>query len=1014
MPQEDSSLLFINSGMAPMKKFFLNLKTPPRRRIVTSQRCIRTGDLQRVGKTDRHGTFFEMLGNFSFGDYFKKEAIEWAWEFMTKVLKIPLKRLYVTVYEKDDETYNIWLNEIKLEKDHIKKLGKEDNFWEIGLGPCGPCSEIYFDRGEEFGCHQKECGPGCECDRFIEVWNLVFSQYEKKENEEYVELLQKNIDTGMGLERLATVMQGVKTIFEVDSVKKILQRVCEIAKIEYKKNEDDDVLIRIITDHIRSIVFLINDGVFPSNEGQGYVLRRLIRRAHKSGRMLNITNNFLADLVELFDDEEIIFSNLDYIKKVILKEEENFENILTNCEDKLIMIFNKLKEEQKSSVIDFKEFSKRFDDCFLKLQKNITNFFSELDQKFLELLEYGESDYDKHLNFLDEYFNQVKEINDVFGLLDEELKKSSIKDDLEDLKENVNEIKSFFCLDLTNLKKDYEKKLIEFKNLTKKTLESFIKQLKSFVDILKLGVKKDKDLASSGFVKMIFKIFDILNYKDFKALKRLEIPADTAFKLCDTYGMPFDVLQEMAEQNGFDVDEEGFLKLMQEQKEKSKKASHFKSKGWKENNSRLNSNYKTEFLGYFNLECIAKVEEVFEKEDFKFGLILDKTTIFAESGGQIADSGLILDPENRNVLARVENCENFGDGCFIHTINDASKIKLYDEVLVCVDEIKREKIARNHTTAHILHKILIMKFGEHVKQAGQFIDDFKIRFDFTHFEAVSKKDLKEIQNLVNDIILKALPVTVYEQDLKTAKEEGAIGLFDEKYHEIVRVVKIGDFSKELCAGTHVKNTKDIGVFKILSENSSGAGVRRIEAITSMEVLNYLNQVEESLTRVCDVFKVKKFDEIEVKAKDLTMKFKENKEQLSKMKLDLCESQFCGVFDSTKQSIGRFQAVVFDEELLDKKELRVFADCLKSRMKFVVALVFVEYDFKFNILVICGEESVKAGALANEIIQRLVKIVDGHGGGKKDFAMAGIHDFTKKKELTDLFYKILKEIGGEDK
>ncbi len=991
VPEEDFSLLFINSGMAPMKKWFLNFETPPSKRVVTAQRCIRTADIERVGKTDRHGTFFEMLGNFSFGDYFKKEAIFWAWEFVTKVLKIPKKKLYVTVYEKDFETFKIWEDEVKVLNSHIVTLGKEDNFWEIGVGPCGPCSEIYYDRGEKYGCGKKSCAPGCDCDRFIEFWNLVFSQYEKKEDGSYVELKQKNIDTGMGLERLATIMQNVNNIFEVDTIRKILEKVCFLADCEYGKDYEKDVLIRIITDHIRSIVFLIADGVLPSNEERGYVLRKLIRRAHVSGVKLNIKSAFLKELVELVAQENYaVTNNLKYIKNIIRNEEEAFENILKNSEAKALKLFEKLKRESTKKYEEIEDYFNDLKNCFKRFRDGVEIFFNELQQHI------------KNSNF--DGFN-VKKL--IFSEIEKDFVKISEIKNLICFEKEVSSIKLLFAL------------VDEFKNFETLREEDFNLFIEKYSELIKEIFQYFEDLLlkkrDEGLIKKTVKI---LGFEDnFKAGGNLKVPADEAFKLCDTFGLPFEVLKDMAVENGFYVDEEGFSKLMQQQKEKAKKTTSFKNNAWKEKFSSYFKLPATEFVGYDVLECeveiLAVVEDYFEDiGENEVALIFNKTPIYAVGGGQIADSGEIFLKGTEKCIGVIVNCEKLESGQYVHRVKFFEKpkhLKVGEVLTVKVDEIKRGKISKNHTAAHILQKALILELGDHLRQAGQLIDEKRIRFDFTHSKPLSEEELKNISDVINYIILKGVPVVVREMELKKAQEEGAIALFNEKYGSVVRVVEVLKFSKELCGGTHVKNTREIGAFKIMSETSVAAGVRRIEAITGFEVLKYAEKLEKILNSGCKALAVKNYDELEEKVKNLALNFKKAERDLSDCKIKLCKNEFLVRCKEKVKKVGEFYAVIFKEKDLNNKEFRIFADFVKNIKERIVVLIFAEIEKRFSFLVISSNEAVKCGAEADFIVKRLAEVVNKKGGGKKDFAMAGLENFNCSEKLKEEFSKILEEL-----
>ena len=1015
IPKGDNSLLFINSGMAPMKKWFLGQETPPKKRVVTVQKCIRTGDLKRVGITDRHGTFFEMLGNFSFGDYFKRQAIFWAYEFVVDVLKMPKEKLYVTVYEEDDEAYSIWEKEVLVPKDHIVRLGKEDNFWEIGSGPCGPCSELYFDRGEEHGCGKASCSVGCECDRYIEFWNLVFSQYDNKGNGQYEDLKQKNIDTGMGLERLACIFQGVDNLFEVDTVKKILEKVCDMAGVEYKKGKEKDVLIRIITDHIRSISYLICDGVIPSNEGRGYVLRRLIRRAHKSGKKLDIKGNFLMDLAKVVVEiDPQLEGKYQYIKEVLLNEEEAFEKILKASEEKAL----ELIKEVKNKAIKGFEKADEAGEVFLKsnaeilaLEEEISGFFNifkiELE-RFFSVVEEKEIDelYRGYFRSLEDliklklfrYLDMLKDLVEIFD------------DNLNDIffaEEAGEEILKFVAfenvknLDKNDLSAEKEKIKSVFKNCKKK-VERVLDFLKE-----KFNGYVDENISDEDVVLKLKKVFKHDVDEDV-VLKKPTISAEKAFKLCDTYGMPYDILKDMADENGVLIDEEGFLNLMEEQKKRAKAAASFKDSGWEEKESEFLNFAETEFRGYNELKIKTKVLGVFKEEEYLL-VVLEKTTIYPVGGGQVHDDGKILSVDTEEILGEILDCKKLATGQIIHKVKALKEIEKDMEVIVLVDENKREKIKKNHTAAHLLQKALILNLGEHIRQAGQLVDEKRLRFDFLHFKPLDKNDLKIVEDTVNTIILKGLDVNILEMDKEKAKQEGAIALFDEKYKDIVRVVDIAPFSKEFCGGTHVKNTKEIGVFKIISESSVGSGVRRIEAITSFEVLNMLKDLEERYFKIEQIFKVKTKDELEEKAKNCVSELKEKSQELKSLKLKFKKQEFLKELEEKGQNVNGLKVLVFCEDSLDSKELRLFSDCLKNEEENLVCLIFVSSNEKFNLLVVCGKEAVKKGLDAGAIVKKLAVLANGKGGGKKDFAMAGVENFNNKKEIEEEFFKILNQI-----
>ena len=1022
IPKGDNSLLFINSGMAPMKKWFLGKESPPKKRVVTVQRCIRTGDLKRVGITDRHGTFFEMLGNFSFGDYFKRQAIFWAYEFVVDVLKMPKEKLYVTVYEKDDEAYSIWEKEVLVPKDHIVKLGKEDNFWEIGSGPCGPCSELYFDRGEEHGCKRANCSVGCECDRYIEFWNLVFSQYNNKGDGQYEDLEQKNIDTGMGLERLACIFQGVDNLFEVDTVKKILEKVCDMAEVEYKKDKEKDVLIRIITDHVRSISYLICDGVIPSNEGRGYVLRRLIRRAHKSGKKLNIKGNFLKDLAQVVvETDPKLGGQLRYIEEVLLNEEEAFEKILKISEEKALDLIKEVKNKSERNLYESKDVFLKSSAEILALEEEISGFFNifkiELE-RFFSVVEEREINelYKGYFKSLEDliklklfkYLDMLKEFVEIFdGFF------NKILNDIFFAEEAGEEILKFISfenvksLNKDDIEKEKEKIKSVFKNCKKK-LEKVLYSLKE--NFNEYVSENGNDVKFSNVEDVVLKLKKIFNLDvDVDVCcKKAIISADKAFRLCDTYGMPYDILKDMAVENGVLVDEEGFLKLMEEQKKRAKEAANFKDSGWKEKENKFSQFVETKFVGYNELEIKTKILEVIREDEY-FLVVLEKTSIYPVGGGQVHDNGKIFSVDKEKILGEVVDCKKIETGQIIHKVKVLENIEKGMEVIVSVDEIRREKIKKNHTAAHLLQKALILNLGEHIRQAGQLVDEKRVRFDFLHFKPLDKNDLKRVEDCVNSIILKGIDVNIFEMNKEKAKQDGAIALFDEKYKDVVRVVDISNFSKEFCGGTHVKNTKEIGVFKIVSESSVGSGVRRIEAITSFEVLKMLENLEEKYYKIEQIFKVKTENELEEKAKNCVKELKEKSEILKSLKVKQKKQEFLKELKENGRDIKGLKVLVFYDDLLDSKELRLFSDCIKNEEKNLICLIFVFFNGKFNLSVICGEEAVSKGLNAGEIIKKLAVFANGKGGGKKDFAMAGVENFNNKEAIKEEFFKILSQI-----
>ncbi len=847
VPQGDNSLLLINSGMAPLKKFFLGQAVPPNKRVTTCQKCIRTPDIERVGKTARHGTYFEMLGNFSFGDYFKIEAIEWAWEFFTEVLEIPVEKLHVSVYEDDDEAYDLWTKHMNVAPDHMTRLGKEDNFWEHGSGPCGPCSEIYVDRGDENGCGSPDCKVGCECDRFVEVWNLVFSQFDSDGKGNYERMEHPNIDTGMGLERLACMMQNVNNLFEVDTVKNIMDKICEIAGVKYKEDENTDVSLRVITDHIRSTTFMVGDGMTPANEGRGYVLKRLLRRAARHGKMLGVSEPFLYKVCDV--------------------------------------VIN----ENKSA-------------------------YPELDEK-------------------------------------RELIKTIIK----------HEEESFA-----------------------KTIDKGTELLNQFIDKI-----------STGEVKNI-------------------LSGDDAFKLSDTYGFPLDLTKEIAAEKGIDVDEKRFKECMEEQKLKARsdRASKVKT-SWSDDSTASIDVPATEFTGYTGFKDDVKVLSIFVdgksvdtiSEGQEAVIILDKTPFYAESGGQAADTGEI---NAEGVVFAVYNTTKTENGHFLHFgAVEQGSINKNDSMLAEIDVEKRMSAMRNHTAAHILQSALRSVLGEHVHQAGQLVNAERCRFDFSHFSAVTPEELFQIENIVNDQILKSIEVVTKEMNIDEARKLGAMALFGEKYGDVVRVVDIGGDSIEFCGGTHVKNTSNIGLFKIVSENSVASGVRRIEAVTGNGVLELINEFRSTISEAAAVLKIANPAKIAERCYSIAEELKEKDRQIQRLNQQLAGNQLAGMFENAKEING----VKVISALLNgtgPDMLRQLGDKVKEQTQDVVAVFAGVADDKGTLYCVCGTEAVNKGAHAGKIVQRIAAITGGKGGGRPDSAMAGIG----KNYMIDEALQSLESIANE--
>ena len=850
VPKDDPSLLLINSGMAPMKKWFLGQEEPPRHRVTTCQKCIRTPDIERVGITARHGCFFEMLGNFSFQDYFKKEVIPWAWEFLTKELEIPADRLYISVYQDDDEAYDIWTKSVGIPEDHMVRLGKEDNFWEHGSGPCGPCSEIYFDRGLKYGCGKPTCGVGCDCDRFMEIWNLVFSQYDSDGKGTYALLPKPNIDTGMGLERLAVVMQDVDNLFEVDTVAAVLHHVERISGKQYGANEKDDISIRVITDHIRATVFMASDGILPSNEGRGYVMRRLLRRAARHGRMLGIDHPFLTDLVDtVIASSEIGYPELreheSYIKKVIGTEEERFYKTI-----------------------------------------------------------------DSGMNILNGMIQHLHETH---------------------------------------------------------------KKILSGLDV---------------------------------------------FKLNDTFGFPLDLTKEIAAEAGLGIDEAAFHVEMTRQRERARAERLAKDiSGWSEDLfGELNAE-PTEFDGYDVLEETAKVLALSDGEELNDAVstdyeerenvlvVLDRTPFYAEMGGQVADHGYLT---SGTANLKVNQVKKTPKGFYVHTCTllDGT-IRVGDTVTAAVDEQRRASICRNHTATHLMQKALREVLGEHVHQAGSYQDDKITRFDFTHFNAVTPEELVEVEKRVNEKIFAALPVTIQNLPIEEAKKMGAMALFGEKYGKVVRVVDAGGWSVEFCGGTHVKNTAQIGCFKILSEASVAAGIRRIEATTGYGVLNLLDDRTAELANTAVALKANNMKDVAARAQAVTAELKEANKQLEIAKAKLASSQIDGLFQNAVEVDGmRIVTVYLNGTTPDT--LRSMMDKLRDKEPNAVGALIGTDGSKTTLAVGVGKNALARGLKAGALVKQIAAIAGGNGGGKPDFAMAGIRDTSKIDDALNAVEGIVKE------
>ena len=857
VPKNDPSLLLINSGMAPMKKWFLAQEEPPRHRVTTCQKCIRTPDIERVGITARHGTFFEMLGNFSFQDYFKEEVIPWAWEFLTsdEWMAIPKDKLHISVYEEDDEAYDIWTKKVGVAPDHMVRLGKEDNFWEHGSGPCGPCSEIYFDRGPEYGCGKPTCGVGCDCDRYMEIWNLVFSQFDADGKGHYERLARPNIDTGMGLERLACVMQGVGNLFEVDTVQSVLHHVEHIANKTYGENAKDDISIRVITDHIRSCTFMVSDGILPSNEGRGYVLRRLLRRAARHGRMLGITRPFLVELVEtVIQSSESAYPELRehdaYIKKVIGTEEANFA----------------------------------------------------------------------------------------------------------------------------------------------RTIDAGMNILNNMID----GLEKAHE----------------------HLLKGLDV-----FKLNDTFGFPLDLTKEIAAEQGIEIDEEGFHAEMTKQKERAR-AERLKKNisGWSEDLFGALDAEPTVFTGYETLNDTGVVvalsdeetltDAIATDEEAKDGVlvVLDKTPFYAEMGGQAADHGML---NSADCSLRVLDVKKTPKGYYVHTcVLESGIVKVGDHLTAQVDKEYRMAIARNHTATHLLQAALREVLGDHVHQAGSYQDAEITHFDFTHFSAVTPEELARVQKIVNDKIYESMNVTVREMPIEEAKKLGAMALFGEKYGKVVRVVDIEGWSTEFCGGTHVKNTAQIGGFKIVSEASVAAGIRRIEAVTGRNLLIRANLQEAMLHTVANTLKANNVTALPVRAEAVMAENKALAKELEEIKAQVAASKVTSLFDNAEEIGGvKIASAYFTGTTGDT--LRGMCDTVRDKaVKPAVAVLVGKAEDKITMAVTVTKQAQEKGLKAGALVKEIAAIAGGKGGGKPDFAMAGLKDETKIDEALAAVGAIVKKALGE--
>lgn len=832
IPKDDNSLLLINSGMAPMKKYFTGEVTPPRKRVTTCQKCIRTPDIERVGITARHGTYFEMLGNFSFGDYFKHEATAWAWEFFTKVLEMPEELLYVSIYENDDEAFDIWTKEVGVDPSHIVRMGKEDNFWEHGSGPCGPCSEIYFDRGPEKGCGKPDCHVGCECDRFVEVWNLVFTQFNNDGHNNYTPLDHPNIDTGMGLERLACVMQGVDNLFLVDTVQNIMKHISELTGVKYGESEKSDISLRVITDHIRSTTFMIGDGVMPSNEGKGYVLRRLLRRAARHGRLLGMKEPFLYKVCE-----------------TVIKENES--------------AYPELREKQ--------EF--------------ITKLIKVEEENFLNTVEQG--------------------MNMLQGIID-----------------------------------------------------------RGDVEVL------------SG---------------------------EDSFKLHDTFGFPIDLTREILEEKGISVDIDRFYELLAEQKKRSRDMrKNAGADAWISDSTDLTDVAKTEFVGYSENETQAeilaivkdgeRVEAAGEGESAIF--VLNKTPFYGESGGQIGDTGVI---SGEGFEIEVTNTTKDQGGIFLQAgVVKSGSVAVGMSADAKIDAVRRMDIMRNHTAAHLLQAALREVLGNHVEQAGQLVTEHSVRFDFTHFSAPTAQELMAVEERVNEVILAGMPVEVMEMPIEEAKKMGAMALFGEKYGDVVRVVKAGDFSTELCGGTHVDNTAKIGLFKIRQEGSVAAGVRRIEAVTGHGVLAMVENAMNMIAQTAITLKISNPREIVAGAERVAGELKEQSRKIQELSDKIAATQIDSLMANSQLEKGVRIICAAMTDVTGDMIKEMCGKILDVAPKAVIVLAGIN-DGKVTFGCACGKEAREKGANAGKIVKAVAQIAGGNGGGKPDLAMAGAKDPTKVDE-----------------
>ncbi len=848
VPENDKSLLLINAGMAPLKPYFKGEIEPPRRRVTTCQKCIRTPDIERVGKTARHGTYFEMLGNFSFGDYFKHEATAWAWEFITKVLELPVDKLWVTIYQDDDEAFDIWTKEVGVAPGRIVRMGKEDNFWEIGTGPCGPCSEIYFDRGVEHGCGKPDCAIGCDCDRFVEFWNLVFTQFDKDDQGNYNKLASPNIDTGMGLERIACIMQGVNNLFEVDTVRNIMLKISELTGAKYGDDEKNDVSLRVITDHIRSTTFMIGDGVQISNEGRGYVLRRLLRHAARHGKLLGMNEPFLYKVCD-----------------TVIEENKN---------------------------------------------------------AYPELVE----------------------------------------------------------------KASYIKKVIELEEIRfNETIDGGLNILNGYIDHM---IKNDE----------------------------VQLSGEKAFKLYDTFGFPLDLTVEILDEKSMNVNVEEYEACMQAQREKARSGrGEMDDAAWEKDEFKkaIMDFEKAEFVGYDASECDAAVKAIgcksefvdsASEEDGNIVILLDKTPFYGEGGGQVGDTGVIT---SQGATVEITDSKKLGDGKIMHIGRVISGVlSTGDDVHCAIDTHRRGLIQRNHSATHLLQRALKEVLGDHVQQSGSYVDAERLRFDFTHFEAMTKEQLAKVEQIVNNKILDKLSITCTEMPIAEAKKLGAMALFGEKYGDIVRVVRMGDYSVEFCGGTHAGNTADIGLVKIVSETSAAAGIRRIEAITSISVLASLNDKEDIIAKAAAALKSNPAEML-TKLSALQQELKNALKELESVKAKVASS---GLDDIKKNAVDINGITVICGALkgADVNTVRKMNDTLKDEYKGVVCVMATEFGGKVMLVTAADKEATSRGAHCGMLVKTIASHVGGSGGGKPESAQAGGANASGIPDALAAAIEVLKE------